>query len=89
MGELEDVHQWLNAPVLAGALVNGLLGTAFALWAQNWAQERMSSAQTALVFTLEPVFAAAIGWIALGQAMSWFDWLGGLLIVASMAVVSA
>lgn len=87
--QLADVRAWMNPGTLTSVLVNGLLGTAFALGAQNWAQERLSSAQTALTFALEPVFAAAIGWMALGEAMTWPGVIGGLLIVASMAVAPA
>jgi len=86
---LADVRTWTQPVTWAAVLVNGLLGTAFALWAQNWAQERLSSAQTAITFALEPVFAAAIGWMVLGEAMTWPGILGGLLIVASMAVAPA
>ncbi|AEJ43432.1 DMT family transporter [Alicyclobacillus acidocaldarius] len=86
---LADVRLWMQPVTWAAVLVNGLLGTAFALWAQNWAQERLSSAQTAIAFALEPVFAAAIGWVVLGEAMTWPGIVGGLLIVASMAVAPA
>ncbi|MDI9259211.1 DMT family transporter [Alicyclobacillus sendaiensis] len=84
-----DARAWMAPVAWAAVLVNGLLGTAFALWAQNWAQERLSSAQTAVTFALEPVFAAAIGWWTLGEPMTGPEILGGLLIVASMAVAPA
>ncbi|WP_206885215.1 DMT family transporter [Alicyclobacillus mali (ex Roth et al. 2021)] len=86
---LADMNAWVQPVTCMAVLVNGLLGTAFALWAQNWAQKRLSSAQTAITFALEPVFAAAIGWMSLGEAMTWPEMIGGLLIVGSMAVAPA
>ncbi|SIS97451.1 DMT family transporter [Alicyclobacillus vulcanalis] len=88
-GHLLDTSVWLRPGVLDAVVINGWLGTAFALWAQNWAQKRLSSAQTAITFSLEPVFAAVIGWAALGDAMSWASALGGLLIALGMAITPA
>ncbi len=46
-------------PGLAGAvLATGVLATAVAFSAQVWAQQHASSSHTAILFSLEPVFAA-------------------------------
>src|SRR5579875_4099905 len=50
-----------GATVWAALLVTGLLASALAFLVQTWAQRRTSATRTALVFTLEPVWAALFG----------------------------
>ena len=49
------VH-WTPA-VIAALLITGLLATAAAFTIQSWAQQHLPATHTALIFTLEPVFA--------------------------------
>ena len=44
----------------------------------------MSSARAALIFCLEPVFAAGTSWLWLGERLSLTQWLGGGLILLGM-----
>ena len=50
-------------------VVSGLGGTALAFGLQTWAQRRVSASQTAVVLTLEPVFAAAFGYALAGDRL--------------------
>jgi drug/metabolite transporter (DMT)-like permease len=80
----EDVRLRAS-PALALALgYSGVLATALALLWQTLAQRQMSAARAALVFCLEPVFAAGVAWLWLGERMSGSQWLGGGLILAGM-----
>ena len=73
--------QW--AAVLYLATAAGVL----ALWAQTWAQARMTATRAAIVMTLEPVFAAGFA-VAFGQeGLSWRMVLGGVLVLAAMYLV--
>jgi drug/metabolite transporter (DMT)-like permease len=72
---------------LVGALlVTAVLATAFAFAVQNWAQQYTPSAHTALIFALEPVFAALSSWFVLGERLSGRVVLGSVLILGGMAV---
>ena len=70
-----------------GALAySGLLATALALLWQVRAQRHMSSARAALLFCLEPLFAALASWVWFGERLSLSQWGGGGLILAGMVL---
>jgi len=71
-----------TAVLLVGLGVTGGLATgAFAV--QVWAQRVLPAQQVALIFSLEPAFAAWLAWYFLGEQMSAEGWLGsGLILVA-------
>ncbi len=60
---------------------------AVALWAQTWAQARLSATRAALVMTLEPVFAAVFAVLLGGEQLTARMLVGGVLVVAAMYVV--
>jgi len=76
---------WPIPPAAArGILLTALLATALAYWVQTAFQARVPPTQTALIFTLEPVFAGLFAvWIG-GEAFGWQSFAGGGLIVAGM-----
>jgi len=51
---------------------------------QMRAQREMSSARAALIFCLEPLFAAVTSWLVLGERLSLLQWSGGALILVGM-----
>jgi len=51
---------------------------------QMRAQREMSSARAALIFCLEPLFAAVTSWLVLGERLSVLQWSGGALILVGM-----
>ena len=55
---LEVPHGWT---VWGALLVTGVFASALGFLVQTWAQQRTSATRTALVFTLEPVWAALFG----------------------------
>jgi drug/metabolite transporter (DMT)-like permease len=61
-----------------------LPATALALWWQLVAQRRLSTAAASLILCLEPVFAALVSWVWLGERLSVTQWVGGGLILAGM-----
>jgi len=75
------------SPALLGALgYSAVLATALALLWQVRAQRHMSSARAALLFCLEPLFAALASWIWFGERLSLLQWGGGGLILAGMVL---
>lgn len=63
-----------------------VVATALVLVLQNTAQKVVSPHTAALIFVLEPVFAAVFGWLLLGEQLGLFGWLGGLLVLLGMLV---
>ena len=75
------------SPALAGALgYTAVLATAVALLWQMRAQRYMSSARAALIFCVEPLFAALASWVWFGELLSPLQWTGGGLILAGMVL---
>jgi len=67
-------------------LVTAVMATGFAFSVQNWAQRYTPPAHTALIFALEPVFAAITSRLVLGERVGAKGVLGSLLILAGMVV---
>ena len=62
----------------------GLAGTLFCYFVSVWAQNFINSVKVAMIFSLEPLFATAIGWLFLRERLSIREWLGGLLMLAGI-----
>ncbi len=72
-------------PQLVGAIVlTGLVGTAFVFVAQTWAQKYTTPTRAALLFALEPVFAALTGVLMAGEALTGQAIAGSLLILTGI-----
>jgi drug/metabolite transporter (DMT)-like permease len=72
---------------LAGAfLFTALFSTGFAFSVQNWAQQYTPPAHTALIFALEPVFAALSSRLVMGERLGGKVLLGSALILAGMVI---
>jgi drug/metabolite transporter (DMT)-like permease len=69
---------------LVGILVTAIFATAIAYWAQTTFQRYLSALQTALIFTLEPVFAGLFAVLVGGERLGLQALLGGLFIVGGM-----
>jgi drug/metabolite transporter (DMT)-like permease len=76
------VH-WTVRLMLA-IVVTAVFATGFAFGAQLWAQQYTPPAHTALIFTLEPVFAALASRIVTGERLGGKVLLGSALILAGM-----
>ena len=51
---------------------------------QAWGQQRVDAMRSAIVFGLEPVFAALTAWVLLGEQLGWAGLSGAALIVAAL-----
>jgi drug/metabolite transporter (DMT)-like permease len=82
-GDFSVPYGWV---VWGALLVTGLLASAFAFLVQSWAQQQMSAVRTAVVFALEPVFAAIFGLLLAGDRLGWLGWGGCAVIMAGIAI---
>jgi drug/metabolite transporter (DMT)-like permease len=70
--------------VWGALIVTGVFASALGFLIQTWAQRRTSATRTALVFTLEPVWAAFFGFTLAGDRLGATGWLGCLVIMAGI-----
>ena len=65
-------------------LITGVLATALGFYIQNRAQRFTTANRTALIFSLEPIFAVMFAYLLLDQAPTKKEWLGGGLVLAGI-----
>jgi drug/metabolite transporter (DMT)-like permease len=65
----------------------GLVVTTGTFIFQNWGQKHQGPSQTAIIFTLEPVFAIVFASFIIGdESMTWLGWLGCALIFVAIFI---
>jgi drug/metabolite transporter (DMT)-like permease len=80
-GEVSMPH---GATVWGALIVTGVFASALAYLAQTWAQQRTTATQTALAFTLEPVWTAFFGFTLAGDRLGTLGWSGCVVILAGI-----
>ncbi|MBA3946001.1 MAG: DMT family transporter [Herpetosiphonaceae bacterium] len=75
---------WSQPTVWAAASFLGIIATALVFGLQLWAQRWVNAARTALIFALEPIFAALFAWWWIGDRPTTAVWVGGALMVAGI-----
>ena len=70
--------------LLLAIVITALLATALAFLVQTWAQQYTTPTHTALIFTMEPVFALLTSWLVMGETFSGRAWGGAALILAGI-----
>jgi drug/metabolite transporter (DMT)-like permease len=83
MGWLRSVAD-LPLDALLALLYLGLLASVVVVTLQAWGQQRVDAMRSAIVFGLEPVFAALTAWVLLGERLGWAGLGGAALIVAAL-----
>ncbi|MDY0020385.1 MAG: DMT family transporter [Anaerolineae bacterium] len=73
-------------PAWPAILYMGLVATAFVFGVQTWGQRHTTATHTALIFALEPVFAAITAALFADEVLVAREWLGGALILIGMVV---
>jgi len=71
---------------ITALLVTSLLATALAFTVQMWAQKETSGTHTALIFSAEPVFAAAFARLIQQERLGARGFVGGAFILAAILV---
>lgn len=76
---------WSSSLIFA-FVITAVFATAYAFWAMTTFQNRTTPTRAALIYTLEPVFAAIFSvWLA-GDRLTTIGWVGGAMIVVGMIV---
>lgn len=71
---------------LRGVLYLGTIGTVGTFLSQTWAQRHMSATHAAIIFALEPVWAAVFAAWFLGERLGARGYWGGALVLAGIVV---
>lgn len=72
--------------IISAVLISGVLGTAYAYWAQSACQQILESHKVALIFATEPVFAYLAAWLFLEEKLGSKGFIGAGLIIAAMLI---
>lgn len=83
---VDGVPAWPTGKIWFAAAFTGVLATSFAFWAQTMAQRFTSPTHTALIFAMEPVFAAIFSFLLIGEQLTTRAVLGCSLILAGMLI---
>lgn len=83
-GKMYQLDVLLQQEVVIGLLVTAILATAFAFLAQTYFQAYTSPTRVALIFALEPVFAALTSYFVINEAFTASMIAGCALILAGI-----
>jgi len=83
-------HQTVSiSPKAWGSLIYlGLIGTLFCYFVTVWVQKYVSSLKVAIIFSLEPVFAAIFGYFIINEILNTKELIGATLILAGVIIHS-
>lgn len=86
MPVFEHPHIHWSGRVVFALIVAAVFATAVAFTVQSWAQQILPATHTAVLFTLEPVFAWLTSWIVLGERLGLRSGAGACLILAGICL---
>ena len=72
--------------VILAIVLTGLVASAGAFYVQTTVQQRVPAARTAIILTMEPVFAALFGYWLAGDRLSPVQLAGAVLILSALVV---
>jgi drug/metabolite transporter (DMT)-like permease len=78
---METLFSRLSLSAWAGLAYLGVVASAGMLFLQARAQRHVAADKAALIYAMEPVFAALFGWLALAEALTLRAAAGGALVV--------
>jgi drug/metabolite transporter (DMT)-like permease len=81
---LDRVSLRLHPYLILALLVCAIFATALGLYIQNRMQKDTTTVKAALIYTMEPVFAAVFSYLFLSEVLGWVGILGGALILSGM-----
>ena len=81
---LESPRFSCTPAVIFGVLITAVGATAIAFTIQVWAQQHTSATHTAILFSLEPVFAALTSYIVLNERLGGRALVGAALVLAGI-----
>ena len=82
--KLQTLSSRLSLPIMGGLAYLGIVATAGMLFLQAMAQRFVSADKAALIYAMEPVFAALFAWLWLSEALTAQAALGGAMVVCAV-----
>lgn len=76
-----------DAGVWGAIALTALLATAAAFLIQTWAQTVLTPTRTAVIMTMEPVFAGFFGVLLASEHLGVREWIGAVLVLGAMYLV--
>jgi drug/metabolite transporter (DMT)-like permease len=80
----ETVELTYDPSLILAILVCAIFATAIGLYIQNRMQKQTTAVKAALIYAMEPVFAAVFSYLLLSEVLGWLGILGGGLILSGM-----
>lgn len=71
-------------PHLGTLLYLGAVATAGMLFLQAVGQRHLTAEKAAVIYAMEPVFAALFGWMWLGELLGWRGLMGGAIVIGAL-----
>jgi drug/metabolite transporter (DMT)-like permease len=81
---LQTLPSRISLPILAGLAYLGIVATAGMLFLQAMAQRFVSADKAALIYAMEPVFAALFAWLWLAEVLTLQAAFGGAMVVGAV-----
>ena len=81
----EPIFAIWSPRLISALLVTGIAATFIAILIMIWAQQILNPSETAIIFSLEPVFASFFAIIFAGEVLGLWGYLGGGLVVLAVA----
>lgn len=79
-------HKW-TWTAIGCVLYLSIAGTIAAFWLYYWLLKRVESTKAMMISLVTPLLAVVIGWAVIGETLPPLTGLGGLLIIASVALI--
>ncbi|HJO26017.1 MAG TPA: DMT family transporter [Planctomycetota bacterium] len=74
--------------LLPAVAVTGVLCTTVALGLVTWGQARLRAETVAILFALEPLWAALFEWLWTGSGLTPIQWFGGALVIVAVCLAA-
>jgi drug/metabolite transporter (DMT)-like permease len=81
----EPIFAIWSPRLISALLVTGIAATFIAILIMIWAQQILNPGETAIIFSLEPVFAALFAMVFAAEFLGMWGYLGGGLVVLAVA----
>ena len=83
---LDTLTQRVDGSTLAGLVYLGVVATSGMLLLQAMAQRHVPADKAALVYAMEPIFAALFAWLWLAEGLGWLAAVGAAMVVLAVAL---
>ncbi|KAB1205732.1 hypothetical protein CJ030_MR7G028083 [Morella rubra] len=79
--------KWMATFPWIPAVYTGIFSTGLCLWVEMAAMRDVSATETAIIYSLEPVWGAGFAWFLLGERWGAAGWIGAALVLGGSLTV--